>query len=110
MTFNEEKFVRSRHWFWAAVILMLGGVLYMGLAPAAEAATPRVSTQPTVEVDVVLKTDKAWTHRKATVNAFSDGKIALCEEFKDNVVAQCVVLVEDGDVLMMSVRLLEDKI
>jgi hypothetical protein len=37
MTFNEEKFVRSRHWFWAAVILMLGGILYMGLAPAAEA-------------------------------------------------------------------------
>lgn len=39
MTNWEEKFVRSRHWFWAAVILLLSGILYMGLAPAAETTT-----------------------------------------------------------------------
>jgi hypothetical protein len=40
MTIFEEKFVRVRHWFLAAIILMTLGILYMGLAPAAEAPLP----------------------------------------------------------------------
>jgi hypothetical protein len=51
MTIFEEKFVRVRHWFLAAIILMTLGILYMGLAPAAEAPLP-----PT---DAALK---SWVH------------------------------------------------
>jgi hypothetical protein len=32
MKFNEEKFVRVRHWYMAAIILMLIGILWMGIS------------------------------------------------------------------------------
>jgi hypothetical protein len=34
MTTFEEKFVRVRHWFLAAIILMFIGILYLGLYPS----------------------------------------------------------------------------
>jgi hypothetical protein len=85
------------------------GALLLLLASKAQAGTERITNQPTIEVDVVLKTGASWTHRKAKVHPFADGRIVVCEETKNSVVAECIVLIDDGDVVLAPTRLLEDK-
>jgi hypothetical protein len=78
-------------------------------ASKVRAGTERISNQETIEVDVVLKTNASWSYRKAKVHPFLDGRILVCEEFKDKVMAMCIVLIDDGDVVLAPTRLLEEK-
>jgi hypothetical protein len=74
-----------------------------------QAGTERITNQETIQVDVVLKTKKGWTYRKAPVHPFGDGRIVICEEFKDKTTAMCIALIDDGDVVLAATQLLEQK-
>jgi hypothetical protein len=64
-----------------------------------------------LEVDVIYKNKKGeLTARKATVHAFSDARFVVCLEYKDVVVADCLVIEENGEALWIPVRLLEEKV
>ena len=84
--------------------------LVLLVASRAQSAEERHTNQDTIEVDVVLKADGKWSYRKARVHPFADGRILVCEEFKDNVVASCIVLVDDGDAVLAPARMLEEKV
>lgn len=84
--------------------------LMLLVASKSQAAAERHTNQDTIEVDVILKTNKIWTYRKVKVHPFLDGRIVVCEEFKDKVEALCVVLINDGDVVLAPTRMLEEKI
>jgi hypothetical protein len=76
------------------------------------AAAERHDNRFPVKVDVIQQTKKGeWTSRQAMVNGYSDGRILVCEEFKDKPEALCLVLITDGgEVLMVPTRLLEEKV
>jgi hypothetical protein len=86
------------------------GSLLLLLASKSQAGSERVTGQPVIEVDVVLKTENTWTHRKAKVHPFGDGRIVVCEETKSSVLVMCIVLVDDGDAVLAQTRLLEEKV
>ena len=85
------------------------GALLLLLASKAPAGTERISNEDVIEIDVVLKTADAWTHRKAPVHPFLDGRIVVCEETKNSIKVQCIVLIDDGDVVLAPTILLEQK-
>ena len=91
--------------------LFLCTMIAFALVRAALAGTERVDLQPRVEVDVLSK-DAAghWHARKGTFHGFVDARYLTCMEYKDNVVATCIVITDDGEVLQLQVRLLEDKV
>jgi hypothetical protein len=78
-------------------------------ASKVQAGTERLTNQDTVEVDAVMSTAGVWHHRKGPVHPFSDGVIVVCEEFKDKTTMLCIVLTDDGDVVLAPVQLLEQK-
>lgn len=88
----------------------LVGALLLLLASKAGAGTERVTTQRTIEVDAILKSGNKFTHRKVKAHPFTDGRIVVCQEFKDKVEALCMVLIDDGDVVIVPVRMLEEKV
>jgi hypothetical protein len=85
--------------------------LMLLIARWAPAGTERLDNGNRVQVDVILKNpDGVWTARKATVNAFTDGRILVCEEFKNSVVVNCLVITDDGEAVVVPVRLKEEKV
>ena len=87
------------------VVFMLSAVM-----KAALAGTERVDLQPTVKVLVVSEpTPGKYFSRLGLVHKFSDAIIVVCFEWKNDEMAQCLVISEDGDTLMLPVKLLEQK-
>lgn len=75
------------------------------------AGTERIDNSPRIQVDVIYK-DKNGTQtaRKGTVHAFADARFVVCIEYKDQVVANCLVIDDDGEPHWVPVRLLEEKV
>lgn len=74
------------------------------------AGTERVDNSDKVKVLVFsTPTPGKWYSRVALVHKFDDAIIVACFEWKNSVQAECLVLVQDGDTLMVPVRLLEIK-
>lgn len=72
--------------------------------------TERIDLAPTIKALVVSSPSPGkYSSRVGLVHAFSDAIIIVCFEWKNNVVAQCLVIANDGDTLMIPVRLLEEK-
>lgn len=85
--------------------------LLLLVASKAGAGTERVDLLNRLSVDVIQKQkDGTWLARKALVHGYSDARIIVCEEFKDKVEANCLIITNDGEAVVEPVRLLEEKV
>lgn len=88
--FNEERFVRARHWYLGAIILLFFGMLYMVASDAAEApplqmewrAIAFVYTHGKYERAIDMF-DRAWPDAQACTAAANEGLRAVSPGFKD---------------------------
>lgn len=86
-------------------------LLVASKAGAVPVGTEQIDLRARVQVDVIEKlTPQLWKARKATVHGFADGRIIVCEEFKGKVEALCLVITDDGEAIVVPVRMLEDKV
>jgi hypothetical protein len=91
--------------------LFLCAMMVLALARASLAGAERHSNLDRVQVDVILKTQTGtWTTRKAYIYGYIDGRTVVCEEFKDKVEALCLVLLYEGEAVLVPTRLLEEKV
>jgi hypothetical protein len=75
------------------------------------AGTERIDLNTRTQVDVIYKDkDGTWSARKGTVDRFSDARYLVCVEYKDIVMANCLVIDDDGAPHWLPVRLLEEKV
>ena len=92
---------------------MLAFILSLMLLAASkiQAGTERIDNLDRIPVDVLMKVKEGtWTARKALVHPFSDARIVVCEEFKDKVIANCLVITDDNEAIVVPVRMLEEKV
>lgn len=88
-------------------LLLVGALVVFAYA---KAGTERIDLSPVKKVLVVSSPSPGkYSSRLALVHAFTDAVIVVCLEQKNSVIVQCLVLVDDGDTLMVPVRLLEEK-
>lgn len=91
-------------------IVALFVILAAVMSAVAKAGTEQVDVQPTVKVLVVSEPSPGkYYSRLGLVHKFTDAIIVVCFEWKNDEMAQCLVIVDDGDTLMLPVKLLEQK-
>lgn len=84
----------------------------MMVVTACYAGTERVHLGNEIKVTVFSTDDKgAWHVRIGTIEEYGDAVVAACFEFPNNVVAECLVILKDGDgdALLVPTRLREEK-
>jgi hypothetical protein len=84
----------------------------MMVVTACYAGEERIHLGNQIKVTVFSTDDKGnWHVRIGTIEEYTDAVVAACFEYKNSVVADCLVIIKggDGEALMVPTRLREEK-